>query len=227
MRIDIITLFPEIIEPYFSSGLLRAAIENEIISINFHYLRDFTIDKHRQVDDRPFGGGPGMVLKPEPFFRAIEHVNNIQDSTPHIAIMSARGKLFDQQQAQEYSQMESITLLCGRYQEIDERVYSLANDEVSIGNYILSGGEIAALVVAEATCRLIPGVLGNEESLNLDSFTQEALLGPPQYTRPPEFEGLDVPEVLLSGHHGDIESWRLKKALEKTRQNRPDLLEKN
>ena len=227
MRIDIITLFPEIIEPYFSSGLLKAAIENGIIKINFHYLRDFTIDKHRQVDDRPFGGGPGMVLKPEPFFRAVEHVRQDQENQPRVLIMSARGKLFDQSKAKEFSNEKSLTLLCGRYQEIDERVYSLADEEVSIGNYILSGGEIAALVVAEATCRLIPGVLGNEESFSLDSFTDESRLGPPQYTRPPEFEGLGVPEVLMSGHHGEIESWRLKKSLEKTRQNRPDLLEKS
>jgi len=225
MRVDIVTLFPEIIEPYFSSGLLKAAIENELIEIHFHYLREFTRDKHRQVDDRPFGGGPGMVLKPEPFFRAVEHVQSLQSARPRVLIMTARGKLFNQKQAVALSNEHSLLILCGRYQEIDERVYSLADDEISIGNFILSGGEIAALAVTEAVCRLVPGVLGNEESFNLDSFSNERLLGPPQYTRPPEYRGMEVPDVLFTGNHAEIERWRTSKSLEKTRQNRPDLLE--
>jgi len=225
MRVDIVTLFPEIIEPYFSSGLLKAAIENELIEIHFHYLRGFTRDKHRQVDDRPFGGGPGMVLKPEPFFRAVEHVQSLQCARPRVLIMTARGKLFNQKQAMALSKEHSIIILCGRYQEIDERVYSLADDEISIGNYILSGGEIAALAVTEAVCRLVPGVVGNEESFNLDSFSNERLLGPPQYTRPPEYRGMEVPDVLFTGNHAEIERWRTSKSLEKTRQNRPELLE--
>lgn len=226
MRVDIVTLFPEIIESYFESGLLKAARENGLIEINFHNLRDFTTDKHRQVDDRPFGGGPGMVLKAEPFFRAINHIESEIGKRPRIAIMSARGQLFDQRYAEELSQESALTLLCGRYQEIDERVYSICDDELSVGDYILSGGEIAALAVAEATCRLIPGVLGNSESINLDSFSEPNLLGPPQYTQPREFEGMEVPAVLLSGHHEEIDRWRAKKSLEKTRENRPDLLEK-
>ena len=227
MRVDIVTLFPEIIEPYFSSGLLKAAIENGLIEIHFHYLRDFTKDKHRQVDDRPFGGGPGMVLKPEPFFRAVEHIESLCKSKPRVLIMTARGKLFNQSKASELSGESSLVILCGRYQEIDERVYSLADDEISIGNFVLSGGEVAALAVTEAACRLVPGVLGNEESFSLDSFTDEQRLGPPQYTRPPEYRDMAVPEVLLTGHHAEIERWRLTKSLEKTRQNRPDLLEES
>jgi tRNA (guanine37-N1)-methyltransferase len=227
MRVDIVTLFPEIIEPYFESGLLKAARENGLIEINFHYLRDFTIDKHRQVDDRPFGGGPGMVLKPEPFFRAIKHLEAEIGKRPRVIIMSARGKPFDQNYAVDLAKSSSITLLCGRYQEIDERVYSYCDDEISVGDFILSGGEIAALAVTEATCRLIPEVLGNSESINLDSFTTKNLLGPPQYTQPREFENMEVPDVLLSGHHEEIRRWRQSKSLEKTAANRPDLLEKN
>jgi tRNA (guanine37-N1)-methyltransferase len=227
MRVDIVTLFPEIIEPYFRSGLISAAIGNGLIEIHFHQLRDFTFDKHRQVDDRPFGGGPGMVLKPEPFFRAIEHIRGLSDGKPRIILLSARGKLFQQAYARELSTQNWLVLLCGRYQEMDERVYTLADDEISIGDYVLSGGELPALVVTEAVCRLIPGVLGNAESIDADSFAKENLLGPPQYTRPPNFEGMKVPEVLLSGHHAEIERWRLMKALEKTRENRPDLLEKD
>ncbi len=227
MRIDIVTLFPEIIAPYFQSGLLSAAIENGLIAIHFHQLRDFTYDKHRQVDDRPFGGGPGMVLKPEPFFRAVAHIKSLSSGQPRVLLLTARGKLFNQQHARELLSENWLVLLCGRYQEIDERVYSLADHEISIGDYVLSGGEIPALAVTEAVCRLIPGVLGNAESIDADSFAQENLLGPPQYTRPPEFEGMAVPEILLSGHHAEIERWRLSKALEKTCQNRPDLRKKN
>ncbi|MBI1729626.1 tRNA (guanosine(37)-N1)-methyltransferase TrmD [Candidatus Acetothermia bacterium] len=226
MRVDIVTLFPEIIEPYFQSGLISTAIGNGLIEIYFHQLRDFTFDKHRQVDDRPFGGGPGMVLKPEPFFRAIEHIRDLAEGKPRVILLSARGKLLHQAYARDLSTSNWLILLCGRYQEMDERIYTLANDEISIGDYVLSGGELPGLVVTEAICRLIPGVLGNSESIDADSFAKENLLGPPQYTRPPDFEGMKVPEVLLSGHHAEIERWRLMKALEKTRENRPDLLDK-
>ncbi len=225
MRVDIVTLFPELIEPYFGGGLLKTAQERGLLEIHIHQLRDYTTDKHRQVDDRPYGGGPGMILKPEPFFAAAEA---IQKELPHqarVILLSARGRLFSQELARELSSEECLLLLCGRYQEIDERVTTLTTDEISIGDYVVSGGELPALVVTEAICRLVPGVVGNLESLETDSFAQKGLLGPPQYTRPPDFRGMKVPEVLLSGDHGAIERWRWEQALEKTRRNRPDLLE--
>ncbi len=224
MRVDIVTLFPELIEPYFGGGLLKTAQERGLLEIHIHQLRDYTTDKHRQVDDRPYGGGPGMILKPEPFFAAAEA---IQKELPHqarVILLSARGRLFSQELARELSSEECLLLLCGRYQEIDERVTTLTTDEISIGDYVVSGGELPALVVTEAICRLVPGVVGNLESLETDSFAQQGLLGPPQYTRPPDFRGMKVPEVLLSGDHGAIERWRWEQALEKTRRNRPDLL---
>lgn len=226
MRIDIVTLFPELIEPYFQGGLLRAAIERGVLEIYTHQLRDFTEDKHKQVDDRPYGGGPGMVLKPEPFFRAVERVREEHRGEPRVIVLSAAGKLFTQDLARELARAEGLILLCGRYQGIDERVLHIATDEVSIGDYVLSGGELPALVITEAVGRLVPGVVGNLDSLEADSFTHPHLVGPPQYTRPPEFQGLKVPEVLLSGDHQAIERWRFQQALEKTRRNRPDLYEK-
>jgi len=224
MRVDIITLFPELIAPYFEGGLLKAARERGLLEINLYQLRDFAQDKHRQVDDRPYGGGPGMVLKPEPFFYAVEAVKG--DAEARVILLSARGVLFTQELARELAKEDHLILLCGRYQGIDERVAALATDQISIGDYVLSGGELPALVITEAVCRLVPGVVGNLESIEADSFAYRYLLGPPQYTRPPEFRGLKVPEVLLSGNHAEIERWRLQQALEVTRRNRPDLFEK-
>jgi tRNA (guanine37-N1)-methyltransferase len=224
MRVDIVTLFPELIAPYFEGGLLKVARERGLLEIHIHPLRDFTTDKHRQVDDRPYGGGPGMVLKPEPFFRAVEAIQKELSFQGRVILLSARGKLFTQAMAREFSAGKCLILLCGRYQEIDERVTTLADYEVSIGDYVLSGGELPALVLTEAVCRLVPGVVGNLESLEADSFAQKRLLGPPHYTRPPDFQGMKVPEVLLSGDHAAIERWRLEQAIEKTRKNRPDLL---
>jgi tRNA (guanine37-N1)-methyltransferase len=226
MRVDIVTLFPELIEPYFQGGLLRAAIERGVLEILVHQLREYTTDPHRQVDDRPYGGGPGMVMKPEPFYRAVEAIEAQLDCKPRVVLLSARGALFTQEMAREFAREGSLVLLCGRYQGVDERVLEIATDEVSIGDYVLSGGELPALVVSEATCRLVPGVVGNLESLEADSFSRRYLLGPPQYTRPPEFRGRKVPEVLLSGDHAAIERWRLEQAIEKTRRNRPDLYER-
>ncbi len=226
MRIDIVTLFPELVEPYFQGGLLRAAIERGVLEIHTHPLRDFAEGKHKQVDDRPYGGGPGMVLKPEPFFRAVEHIRSEHEGEPRVIVLSAAGRLFTQDLARELAREEGLILLCGRYQGIDERVLSIATDEISIGDYVLSGGELPALVIAEAVGRLVPGVVGNLDSLEADSFAHPYLVGPPQYTRPPEFRGLKVPEVLLSGDHQAIERWRFQQALEKTRRNRPDLYEK-
>lgn len=224
MRIHIVTLFPELIVPYFEGGVLKAARERGVLEIHVHQLRDFTTDKHRQVDDRPYGGGPGMVLKPEPFFNAVEAIGRGLPLEPHVALLTARGRRFTQDKARELAREEAVILLCGRYQGIDERVTALAHDELSIGDYVLSGGELPALVVAEAVCRLVPGVVGNLESLEADSFARERLLGPPQYTRPPEFRGMKVPEPLLSGDHAAIERWRYEQALQKTREYRPDLL---
>ena len=224
MRVDIVTLFPELIEPYFTGGLLAAAIERGVLDVRLHQLRDHTDDPHRQVDDRPYGGGPGMVLKPEPFFRAVEAIEAEVGDRPRVILTSARGRVFNQTTAQALSREPGIVILCGRYQGVDERVTSIVDEELSIGDYVLSGGELPALVMAEAIGRLVPGVVGNLDSLDADSFAESALLGPPQYTRPPEFRGLGVPEVLLSGDHAEIERWRREQARETTRRNRPDLL---
>lgn len=225
MRLDIVTLFPELIEPYFSGGLLGAAIERGVLDVRLRQLRDYTADKHRQVDDRPYGGGPGMVLKPEPFFRAVESLEADIGQRPRVILTSARGGVFDQAKARELARESSVTILCGRYQGVDERVTTIVDDELSIGDFVLSGGELAALVMAESIGRLVPGVVGNLDSLEADSFAESDLLGPPQYTRPPAFRGMSVPEVLLSGDHAEIERWRREQALATTRRYRPDLLD--
>ena len=225
MRVDIVTLFPELIEPYFAGGLLGAARERGVLDVHLHQLRDHTTDKHRQVDDRPYGGGPGMVLKPEPFFRVVESLEADIGDRPRVLLTSARGSVFDQTKARELAREPSIVILCGRYQGVDERVSSIVDDELSIGDFVLSGGELPALVMAEAIGRLVPGVVGNLDSLEADSFAESDLLGPPQYTRPPEFRGMRVPEVLLSGDHEEIERWRHEQALVATRRNRPDLVD--
>ncbi len=230
MRIDILTIFPEMLSGFFEIGLLKSAQENGLIEIYLHNLRDFTTDKHKTVDDRPYGGGPGMVMKVEPFFRGMEFIKSQcaskRISTPRVILLSAQGKLFTQALAKELAREKSLILLCGRYEGVDERVTHFVTDELSIGDYVLSGGEIAAAVIVEAVCRLIPGVVGDYESVIHDSFYAENLLGPPQYTRPYEFMGLKVPDVLLSGDHKRIEEFRREKALEKTARNRPDLLKK-
>lgn len=225
MRIDIITIFPQMLESFFSLGVIGQACQDGIVQIHLHDLRSFTTDKHQQVDDRPYGGGPGMVLKPEPFFRAVESIKSQLAVEPRVILLSAQGKLFNQQITRALAQAPALILLCGRYEGVDERVLSICTDEISIGDYVLSGGEVAAAVVAEAVARLVPGVVGKPESLEQDSFwSDQRLLGPPQYTRPPEFQGLSVPEVLLTGDHQRIEEFRRRVALEKTLQNRPDLL---
>lgn len=225
MHIDIITIFPEMLRGFFQYGILKAAQEDKgLISINLHNLRDYTTDKHRIVDDRPFGGGPGMVLKPGPIFRAVEEIKKNLSPKPRIILLSARGKLFDQRKAEELSANENLLFICGRYQGVDERVQNLITDEISIGNFVLSGGEAACACIVEAVSRLIPGVLGNYDSIKGDSFQEPRRLGPPQYTRPREFRGKYVPEVLLSGNHEEIEKFRERKAREKTKENRPDLL---
>jgi tRNA (guanine37-N1)-methyltransferase len=224
MRFDVITIFPEIFRGVFEFGIIRRAVEAKLIEINIHDLRDFTSDRHRMVDDRPFGGGAGMVMKPEPLFRAIETVTHGAPEMP-VVLLSPQGRLFSQRVAEELSKDESVLLICGRYEGIDERVVeNLVTDEISIGDYVLSGGEIPAMVVLDAVTRLLPGALGCEQSAEQDSFSS-GLLDYPHYTRPAEYRGLRVPDVLLSGHHAQVEKWRQKKAFQKTLRCRPDLLE--
>ena len=226
MRIDIITIFPEAFAPLDLSILGRARAAG-IVDIRVHNLRDFTTDRHRTVDDYPYGGGAGMVMKPEPFFAAVEAImREARTARPRIILTTPQGRLFTQEIANELASWDHLILLCGHYEGVDERVSEgLATDEISIGDYVLTGGELAAMVIVDAVVRLIPGVVGEEESVRQDSFS-EGLLDYPQYTRPPEFRGMRVPEVLLSGHHEQIRRWRRKEALRRTLLRRPDLLRK-
>jgi tRNA (guanine37-N1)-methyltransferase len=223
MRFDIITIFPEIFSGIFDFGIVRRAVEAGLIEVKVHDLRDYAEDRHRQVDDRPFGGGAGMVMKPEPLFRAVEAVTNREPSVS-VALLSPQGRLFSQPVAEEYSKAARLVLICGRYEGVDERVVEhLITDELSIGDYVLSGGEIPAMVVVDAVTRLIPGALGCAQSAERESFSN-GLLDHPQYTRPAEYRGLKPPEVLLSGNHAEIECWRRRKSIEKTLRRRPDLI---
>ena len=223
MRFDIITIFPGIFGSAFSAGVVKQAREKGLIEIHIHDLRDFTLDKHRQVDDRPFGGGQGMILKPEPIFAAVESIRQSENSP--ICLLSPQGRTFDLRLAEELAQHSQLLLICGRYEEVDERVIQfLVTREISIGDYILTGGESAAMVVVDAVSRFIPNVVGKAESVRDDSFFK-GMLDFPQYTRPRDFRGMKVPEVLFSGDHKRISSWRKRKSLEKTWLLRPDLLE--
>jgi tRNA (guanine37-N1)-methyltransferase len=235
MTFDVITIFPEFFGSILEHGLLKRAMASGHASIRLHDLRDFTDDRHRTVDDRPFGGGPGMVFKAEPIFRAVEALRSeVPERSLAVVLLSPQGRLLTQAVAEELSHIERLVLICGRYEGVDERVAeNLATDEISIGDFVLSGGELPAAVVMEATIRLIPGVLGNEESYEQDSFATPAdapaemrhgLLDCPHYTRPAEFRGWKVPDVLLSGNHTQIREWRRRLALEKTWRRRPDLL---
>ncbi|MFL5659732.1 MAG: tRNA (guanosine(37)-N1)-methyltransferase TrmD [Ktedonobacteraceae bacterium] len=218
MHFDIFTLFPAMFQGPFSESMLRRAQERELLSITLHNIRAATTDKHHVVDDYPYGGGAGMVMKPEPIFAAIEPVHQ---GGP-IILLTPQGRLFNQRIAQELAQQPRITLLCGHYEGIDERVRQhLVTDEISIGDYVLTGGELAAMIVVDAVSRLLPGVLA-EESIHEESHTS-GLLEYPQYTRPPEFRGWCIPDVLLSGNHAEIARWRRKESLRLTRQRRPDL----
>jgi tRNA (guanine37-N1)-methyltransferase len=223
MQVDIVTIFPEMLHGFFEYGVLKAAHEEDLIQIHLHQLRDYTDDKHRQIDDRPYGGGPGMLLKVEPLHLAILDLKD-PGKNARVVLTSAQGKRFDHQLATDLSKSDQLIILCGRYEGVDERILKYVDDEISIGDYVISGGEAAAAVIADAVCRLIPSVVGDEGSVSTDSFYAEPLLGNPQFTRPPEFEGMTVPEVLLSGNHDQIATWRREQALKKTLQNRPDLL---
>lgn len=225
MIFHVLTIFPDFFRGPFEHGVVAKARESGILEIRIHNLRDWTFDRHKSVDDRPFGGGEGMVLKPEPIFLAVESI--FPDRTPdrRIALMSAAGTLFSQDSARRLSQVKELLLICGRYEGVDERVAAhLADEEISIGDFVLSGGELAAAVIVDAVARLLPGVLGNEASTVIESFSQDGILDCPHWTRPADFRGWKAPEVLLGGHHEQIRLWRRQAALDKTRRNRPDLL---
>jgi tRNA (guanine37-N1)-methyltransferase len=258
MRFDIISIFPEFFAGPLDYGIVRRARESRLIETSIHDLRSFTHDRHRTVDDRPFGGGAGMVLKPEPIFEAVESLAGGNDARPSgtaVVLMSAAGKLFRQETARQFAKLERIVLICGRYEGVDERVAEhLVDEELSIGDFVLSGGELAAAAALDAVTRLIPGALGNEDSAVEESFSEPAevvgtdphlpsmppaetppspalgllatrrgILDYPHYTRPQNFRGWEVPEVLISGNHDEIRRWRRKKALAKTLRNRPEL----
>ncbi len=224
MRIDIVTIFPAMVRAGLQEGILGRAVGSGLIDLQVHDLRDFTTDRHKVVDDTPFGGGPGMVLKAEPIFRAVEHVRETRGTPDAVLLPSPQGRRFTQAVAEEYSRRAHLVLLCGRYEGVDERVSTaLVTEEVSIGDFVLSGGELPALVIVDAVARLVPGVVGDAESVVRDSFTR-GLLDHPHYTRPASLRGLDVPAVLLSGHHGEIDRWRRQQALRRTYERRPDLL---
>ena len=253
MRFDLITIFPEFFAGPLDHGIVRRAREAGIVQIHVQDLREFTKDRHKTVDDRPFGGGEGMVLKPEPLFEAVEKLlgQSIGDSTQatvipsgtSVVLLSAAGKLFTQETARRLAKLDRIVLICGRYEGVDERVAEhLATEEISVGDYVLSGGELPAAIVLDAVTRLLPGALGNEASTENESFREleieesisvaenshrrraRLLLDYPHYTRPAEYRGWKVPEVLIGGHHAEVAKWRAQQAAEKTRRNRPDLL---
>jgi tRNA (guanine37-N1)-methyltransferase len=252
MRFYIVTIFPEFFTGPLDHGIVRRAREANLIELAVRDLREFAHDRHRTVDDRPFGGGEGMVLKPDPFFEAVESIVGASEAPPAraIVLLSASGKLFQQETARRFAKLERVVLLCGRYEGVDERVAEhLATDEISIGDFVLSGGELAAAMVVDAVTRLIPGALGNEDSAVNESFSElspeakieaakanvaaqkrapaedaRGILDYPHYTRPQTFRDWSVPEILMSGNHKEIARWRMQKAIEKTRRNRPDLL---
>jgi tRNA (guanine37-N1)-methyltransferase len=223
VRIDVFTIFPAVVRGPLSGSLLGRAIGAGLIDVRVHDLRDHTTDRHRTVDDEAFGGGPGMVMKPEPVFAAVE---SLDPERGRVLVLSPAGRRLDQALVRELSTEAHLTLICGRYEGIDERVVEgLPAEEISIGDYVLAGGELAALVLIEAVTRLVPGVIGNESSHEQDSFDTPTSLDHPHYTRPQDFRGMRVPDVLVSGNHREIERWRIDAAIAKTRRNRPDLLD--
>ena len=224
MIFDILTLFPEMFDSYLKTSILGKAIERGRIEVRCHNIRDFARDKHRMADDTPYGGGSGMVMKPEPIVRCVERVRG-DDPLAHVVLLGPQGRPFRQAVARELAARPRLVLVCGRYEGVDDRVRDLVVDEeVSIGDYVLSGGELAAMILVDATARLLPGFLGDEHSAEEESFS-DGLLEYPQYTRPRMFRGREVPDILLSGDHGRIAAWRRRKALERTYRRRPDLLD--
>jgi tRNA (guanine37-N1)-methyltransferase len=225
MKFDVVTIFPRMIESGLAEGVVGRGIEKGLVDVRVHDLRTFTTDRHRTVDDVPYGGGPGMVMKVEPFVRALEVIRAERGTPGAVVLLSPQGQRFDQVEAGQLSNLGHVVLLCGRYEGIDERVRDLvATEELSIGDFVVSGGETPALIVIDAVSRLVPGVVGDQESVEQDSFAQ-GILDHPHYTRPAEFEGRRVPDVLLSGHHAEVRRWRMKQALQRTLERRPDLLD--
>ena len=225
MKFDIVTIFPRMIDAGLEEGVVGRARERGLLDIAVHNLRDFTTDRHHVVDDVPFGGGPGMVMKPEPLFAAMDAIVARRGQPGAVLLLTPAGRAFSQREAKRFAALGHVAVLCGRYEGIDERVRERwATDEVSIGDYVLSGGERPALVIIDAVARLVPGVVGDEQSVEGDSF-ERGLLDYPHYTRPAEFAGMRVPEVLTSGHHGEIRRWRRQQALKRTFERRPDLVE--
>lgn len=264
MKISIVTLFPKMIEGFIQESIVKRAIEKKLVEIEIINLRDFAVDDYGSVDDRPYGGGAGMVLRVEPIYKALSKISNFKAQSSNkvqsskfknqkIILTSARGKVFNQKKAQEYSKLNHLVIIAGHYEGVDERVLDLVDEEISLGDFVLTGGEIVAAAIADSVVRLLRGVLKKEEATRLESFFEASinrlieavgedsllkklkvdgvekvkLLEYPQYTRPEEFEGKKVPEVLLSGNHKDIEAWRIKKAYEETKKKRPDLLDRN
>jgi len=227
MRIDILTLFPEMFESPLNFSILKRAQQAGLVNFVLTNIRDFAPDKYKKVDDNPYGGGPGMVMMPGPVFDCVEHVQKLDPQKPRIILLTPQGLPFTQTKAQELSKENRLMLISGRYEGFDERIrIGLNAEQISIGDYVLSGGELAAMVIIDAVVRLLAGALGDEESSKDESFSQN-LLEYPQYTRPEEFRGMKVPEILLSGDHAKIAQWRRQQALERTRKNRPDLLKNN
>jgi tRNA (guanine37-N1)-methyltransferase len=226
MRFDILTLFPEMFSGYLGQSLLKKAMDAGIVDVRVHNIRDWAQGKHRQVDDRPFGGGPGMVLRPEPVVESVEAVRELASDAGHLVLLTPVGRRLDQRIVEKLASRKRLILICGRYEGVDQRAIDLLQpDEVSIGDYILGGGEVAAMVVVDAVVRLVPGVLGDEESNQQDSFSGDPpLLEFPQYTRPREYRSLTVPEVLITGNHPEIARWRAEQKRKRTKERRADLL---
>lgn len=224
MHIDILTLFPEMLEGVLQSSILKRANERKHFTYDLVNFREFSTNKHKKVDDYPYGGGAGMILTPQPIFDAVDHVKERRTTNPRILLMCPQGEAYTQRKAEELAKEEHLIIICGHYEGYDERIRSIVTDEISIGDYVLTSGEIGAMVVVDSVVRLLPGVLGNQASKEEDSFST-GLLEHPHYTRPAEFRGMKVPSVLLEGHHAHIDRWRLKESLRRTLERRPDLLE--
>ncbi|MGM0213222.1 tRNA (guanine-N(1)-)-methyltransferase [Enterococcus sp. AZ109] len=226
MRIDVLTLFPRMFEGPMGESIIGKAVEKDLLEINIHNFRDYSDNKHQQVDDYPYGGGAGMLLKVQPIYDSLKAIEaQTGDQRKRVILLDPAGKPFDQKMAEEFANEEQLVFICGHYEGYDERIRSMVTDEVSLGDYVLTGGELGAMVMIDATVRLLPEVLGNQTSAKTDSHST-GLLEHPQYTRPAEFNGMKVPEVLMNGNHRLIEEWQLKESLRRTYQRRPDMLEK-
>ena len=223
MKFSIITIFPDLVRNFLGYGLLEKAVQNGLVQVDIHDLRSFSSDKHRKVDDRPFSGGPGMVLMPDPLFRAVEHVKSLHAGGGRVILFSAYGRVLKQQRVKELAAMEHLILICGRYEGVDQRaIDALVDEEISLGEYVLMGGEVAAAALLESVSRMLPGVVGNPESVQADSFYEQDQFTFPQYTQPRSYRGLDVPDVLLSGNHKEIMAWRSMHRKTRSKKNEAD-----